>query len=154
ILAALLRLFGMDGAQRLAVSIAVLAFVWGAFAFVNTVSGRRSWHLLPCIAIFAYGWVFHMGFFNFYLSMGLCFWAISLAWELTPRRLAAAAGLLPVAYMAHALPVAWSIGLLGYATLARRIGPRLRGRLTAMVLLSMAALHLAAGRLVVLSSPV
>ena len=62
--------------QRLAVSLAVLIFVWGALAFVSKVSGRRAWHLLPCLTMLAYGWVFHMGFFNFYLSLGLCFWAL------------------------------------------------------------------------------
>jgi len=92
LLAGWLRLWGSDWAQRVAVSLAVLIFVWGAFAFLSAVAGGRPRHMLPCIAMLAYGWVFHMGFFNFYLSLGLCFWALAMAWEsmwggrLRPRR--------------------------------------------------------------------
>src|SRR5581483_5823970 len=114
ILGALFKVVGTEWSQRIAVSIAVLTFVWGAFAFINTVAGRRSWHLLPCVAMLAYGWVFHMGFFNFYLSMGLCFGAMSLFWKPSATRIALAVPLLVLAYMAHALPVVWTVGLLAY----------------------------------------
>ena len=69
----------------------------------------------------AYGWVFHMGFFNFYLSMGLCFWAMPLAWNLSPRRARWRPLLLVLAYVAHALPVVWTSGLLAYSVMARRL---------------------------------
>jgi hypothetical protein len=146
ILSALFRVFGAEGAQRIAVSIAVLTFVWGAFAFINRVADRRSWHLLPCLAMLAYGWVFHMGFFNFYLSMGLSCWAMSLAWGLVPRRVAAAAVLLMVAYVAHALPVVWVLGLLTYAELARRMSPLHRAWLTSGFVFAMGAVHVLLGR--------
>jgi hypothetical protein len=61
-------------AQRIAVAAAVVVFVWGAFAFAS-VAGRRCWAMLPALAMLAYGWVYHMGLFNFYLSLGLCFCA-------------------------------------------------------------------------------
>jgi len=80
LLGVLFRIFGPEFGQRMAVSIVVLVFVWGAFAFISAVIGRRSWSVMPCLAMLAYGWVFHMGFFNFYLSMGLCCWAMALAW--------------------------------------------------------------------------
>ncbi len=143
ILSGLFRLVGPEWAQRVAVSTAVLTFVWGALAFVQAVAGRRSWHLLPCIAMLAYGWVFHMGFFNFYLSMGLCFWAMSLAWTPSRARLAAAAVLLAIAYTAHALPVAWTLGLVAYTLLARRLPPRRRAALTAGFVVALAGAHLA-----------
>src|SRR5262249_49639249 len=107
-------------AQRIAVCISVLVFVWGAFAFTSVAAGRRAWHSLPVIAMLAYGWVFHIGFFNFYLSLGFCLAAAALALERTPRRLAAAAVLLAVAYPAHGLPVVWTVGLLFYLWLASR----------------------------------
>jgi hypothetical protein len=147
ILGALFRVAGAEVAQHIAVSIAVLIFVWGAFAFVNRVSGRRSWHVLPCLAMLAYGWVFHMGFFNFYLSMGLCFWALSLAWNPSARRLAAALPVLAVAYTAHALPVAWACGLFGYGLLARRLSPVRRLALTAGFIGLLMAGHVFIGRL-------
>ena len=105
ILSGLFKVVGAEAAQRISVSLVVLTFVWGAFAFISAVSGRRAWHLMPVIAMLAYGWVFHMGFFNFYLSLGLCFWALALAWEWKPWRLAAAAPILALAYLAQALPV-------------------------------------------------
>jgi len=97
-LSAFLRVAGAEFAQRVSVSIAVLVFVWGAFRFITVVAGRQPWHLIPCIAMLAYGWVFHMGFFNFYLSLGLCFWALATAWNGTRRGLAMAAPLLALAY--------------------------------------------------------
>ena len=127
VLKALLGAIGAGAAQRIAVGMCVLIFAWGAFAFVSKVSGRAAWRMMPWIAVLAYGWVFHIGFFNFYLSLGFCLWALALAWNLETRGLAAAAGLLVAAYIAHALPVFWAIGVIGYLWLAPRIGLRLLG---------------------------
>ncbi|MCX6630720.1 MAG: hypothetical protein NTW28_24150 [Candidatus Solibacter sp.] len=144
-LGGLFRLFGAELAQRISVSVAVLVFVWGAFRFVSVAGGRPAWHLLPCIAMLAYGWVFHMGFFNFYLSMGLCFWVLAVAWEWHPRSVAIAAPLLVLAYMAHALPVVWTAGLLAYQCLARRMSPRGRIYVTAAGLVGMVLLQMLVG---------
>src|ERR1035441_7280061 len=146
ILGGLLRLFGAEPAQRIAVSLAVLVFVWGAFRFASVVGGRPAWHLLPCIAMLAYGWVFHMGFFNFYLSMGLSLWVLAVVWEWRPRRVAIAVPLLVLAYTAHALPVAWVAGLMLYQWLARRISPRARVYVTAFSLVGMVALRIVVAR--------
>lgn len=143
VLGALFRWWGPDWAQRLAVSLAVLIFVWGAFAFVSAVSGRQAWHLLPCIATLAYGWVFHMGFFNFYLAFGLCFWALALMWEFRPWRMCAAAPLFALAYVAHALPVAWAFGLVGYLWIGRQLPGRTRARLMAAALVLLVGIHFA-----------
>ncbi|HWB84064.1 MAG TPA: hypothetical protein VG675_07990 [Bryobacteraceae bacterium] len=145
LLSGLFQLVGPEAAQRIAVSLAVLTFIWGAFAFVCAVSRREPWHLLPCIAMLAYGWVFHMGFFNFYISLGLCFWALALLWRPRRKRVLAAAALLAVAYVAHALPVAWIACLLLYLLMARRVGRRNLGYLTAC------SVALAAGLRAVLS---
>jgi hypothetical protein len=142
----LLRVMGAELAQRISVSIAVLIFVWGAFRFVAVVSGRKAWYLLPCITMLAYGWVFHMGFFNFYLSLGFCFWAISLVWDWKPRGIALAVPLLLLAYVAHALPIIWTCGLLVYQWLARRMSARGRLYTTAGWLLGMVLLHAAVGQ--------
>ena len=115
------HIVGAEFALRFSVSITVLILIWGAFAFVGAVSGRRPWHLLASIAMLAYGWDFHMGFYGFCLSLGLCFWALSLAWESKPRTAPAAAALLALAFTASALPVAWTLLLLGYVWAARRV---------------------------------
>jgi hypothetical protein len=125
----------------------VLVFVWGAFRFIGVVSGERAWHLIPCIAMLAYGWVFHMGFFNFYLSLGLCFWALSIAWNGTPRGIALAAPLMVLAYLGHALPVVWAIGLGVYQFAASRIPARGRVYVTAGWLLAIAVIHAIADKL-------
>jgi hypothetical protein len=138
-LSGLFKAFGAEAAQQISVSLAVLTFVWGAFAFVSVVAGRRVWGLMPAIAMLAYGWVLHMGLFNFYLSLGLCFWALALAWEWKPRRVAAAVPVLIVAYVAHGLPVAWTDALLAYLWLARRMTPPKRAILMAASLAAMVA---------------
>ena len=129
-LSALMRAFGASAAQRIAVSIAVLLFFWGAFALVWSSSRRGPrnppWQLAPCLAMLAYGWVFHMGLFNFYMSLGLCFGAMALARHRKPWTVAAAILLLGIAYVAHALPAAWSVGVLVYARLAQALAPRRR----------------------------
>jgi hypothetical protein len=143
ILGGLLRWLGAEWAQHMAVSLAVLIFVWGAFAFVSAAAGRNAWNLLPCIAMLAYGWVFHMGFFNFYLAMGLCFWAMALSWNPHPWNLVLAAGLAIPAYTAHALPVLWAAGLMAYVWAARRLSGAARARLLAGSLLLMGVVHAA-----------
>lgn len=138
ILGALAAPLGPDWAERLAVALAVLVFAWGAFSFVSAVSGRRAWDLLPCIAMLAYGWVFHIGFFNFYLGLGLSLAAFALAWSGTPTRIAAAAPILALAWLAHALPVAWAIALIAFTGIWRSLPPRLRplATLAAILLLT------------------
>ena len=147
-LGGLFKLLGPEAAQRISVSLAVLIFVWGAFAFVRR--GFRPSAVAdscPSIAMLAYGWVYHMGFFNFYLSLGLCFWALALVWNPSPRRLAAAVPILGVAYPAHALPVVWAAALAVYMFLASRISPRWRAYIIAGSLLAMVIVHVAAGSL-------
>ena len=138
-LSGLFKTLGAEAAQRISVSLAVLTFVWGAFAFVSVASRRRPWGLMPAIAMLAYGWVLHMGLLDFYLSLGLCFWALALAWEWKPRRVAAAAPVLILAYVAHGLPVAWTVALLAYLWLARPMTPRKRAMLMAASLAAMMA---------------
>jgi hypothetical protein len=145
-LGALFRICGPDAAQRISVGVAALLFLTGAFAFVSAASGRQAWNVLPCIAMLAYGWVFHMGFFNFYLAMGLSLWAMALLWRPRPWRVAAAVALLALAYLAHALPVVWCVASMGYVALARRLSPRQVACLTAAVLLLMAVLSFAIQR--------
>ncbi len=148
-LSGLYRVIGPEAAQRLSVSLAVLTFVWGAFAFVSAVSGRRSWHLLPTIAMLAYGWVFHMGFFDFYLSLGLCFCALALAWNGKPWPTVIALCIFVPAYAAHALPVIWTSGLLTYVALARNLTGLRRVSLTTGFVLVLLAVHAILGRMTI-----
>ncbi len=125
-LLASLRWVGADAAQKLTVSMAVLIFFWGAFAFVSSVAGRRLWAATPILAVFTYGWVFHMGFFNFYCSLGLCLFALALLWKPKLPSLLVTPPLVALAFFAHALPVAWAVGVYICATLLRRLQRRIR----------------------------
>ncbi|HTT64496.1 MAG TPA: hypothetical protein VMG35_21740, partial [Bryobacteraceae bacterium] len=140
-LSGLWRFFGPAAAQRIAVSAAVLVFFWGAFAFVWSRSRRREapWQLAPCLAMLAYGWVFHMGLFNFYLSLGLCFGALALVRRGGRWAVAAAVVLFGMAYVSHPLPLVWALSVLFYGRVARALAPRRRvtlmiGALAALVL--------------------
>ncbi len=126
LLAGLMRTLGPWLAEHIAVSIAVLVFFWGAFAMVCAVSGRRPWYTLAFIAVLAYGWTYHMGFMNFYLSLGLCCWAFALLWKQRWKPALCALALVALAMVAHALPVAWLAGAMSYTWLARRMPDRAR----------------------------
>lgn len=130
-LSALLKMCGPGPAQRIAVSAAVLVFFWGAFALVWTASRRGApWAWTPCLAMLAYGWVFHMGLFNFYISLGLACWALALAQAWPHRSLSwrwpGIAALLALSYVAHPMPVVWAAGALAYSHVARALAPRYR----------------------------
>ena len=70
----------------------------------------------------AYGWVFHMGFFDFYLGLGLSFWGLALAWEMQTKRMAAALVVFVLALLAHALACAWGLAFVAFLWGAKRMG--------------------------------
>lgn len=129
VLGALLPAAGAGAAQRIAVSAAVLTFFWGVSAFVWTSAGGRGraapWRWAPCVAMLAYGWVYHMGLFNFYISLGLCFGALTMSHG-GPLHRTAAAIVLALAYTAHPLPFAWALAAIAYGYAARRVAIRRR----------------------------
>jgi hypothetical protein len=107
-------LFGLHAGEKISVALAVLVFFWGAFALVAAATRRAPWMLVPCIALVAYGWTFEMGFFNYYLSLGLAFFGLALFWRgVGWERLA----LLPIAllaFLANPLGVVWLAGACIY----------------------------------------
>ncbi|HLK19074.1 MAG TPA: hypothetical protein VKT81_08960 [Bryobacteraceae bacterium] len=138
LLSFLMRLGGPLIAEKIAVLLAVEIFFWGCFALASAMAGRPAWNATPFLAIAAYGAVFRMGFFNFYLAVGLCSWAIALVWRNHPRFRWLAIPLLVLAYTAHSIACIWAIGVIGYLLIARRL--RATGR---YVLLTASALSIA-----------
>lgn len=130
LLSGLMRVVGAWGAEHIAVPLVVLVFFWGAFTMICAVSHRRPWYILTFLAMLAYGWVFHMGFMNFQLSMGLSFFAFALLWKGRWKLALCAIPLVLLALFAHALPVTWIIGATAYTWIARKIRPRARLILT------------------------
>jgi len=109
----------------------VLIFFWGAFALVSATSKPPPWFLVPCLAMLTYGWVFYIGFFNFYLATGLSLWAVALSLKRGVIPHVIAALLLVVAYPAHAIPPVWAACVMVYTLVAQRLS--WRGRLVFFV---------------------
>jgi hypothetical protein len=128
--------------ERTAVLLAVQIFFWGWFRLASVAVGRPAWTAAPYLALAAYGAVFRMGFFNFYLAAGICAWAIALVWRNHPRFRLLAIPLLALAYTAHSIPCLWAIGVIGYVWAARRLQPSRRPWLAGIGLLSIASIAL------------
>jgi MFS family permease len=111
-------IFGLRVAERIAVSFAVMIFFWGAFALIAASSRRPPWFLVPAIAIFTYGWTFEMGLMNYYLSLGLSFFALAYVWHSIGRGRFISLVLVPFIWMAHPLGVIWLVGSAVYIILA------------------------------------
>ena len=112
---------GPVAAERLVSVAAVLIFFWGAFFAVEVTTGRRPWLFSPVLAMLSYGLVFHFGFVNFYVSVGLCLWILGLGWNFSRKRALAAVPLAILAWTAHALPLIWVGSILAYVHIVRRI---------------------------------
>jgi hypothetical protein len=125
-------------AERLAVLLAVQVFFWGCFMLASVIAERPAWSIAPFLAIVAYGYLFRMGFFNFYLSVGICAWAIALMWQNHPRLRLLSIPLLLLAFAAHFVPWLWAIGVIGYMWAARRLQPSGRWWLATIALFCIA----------------
>ncbi|HVS75061.1 MAG TPA: hypothetical protein VHE23_06510 [Candidatus Acidoferrales bacterium] len=135
LLSGLAGLFGFAAAEKLAVSLAVLVFFWGAFAFAWAASRQAPWFLLPCLAMLAYGWTFHSGFFNYYLSVGLSFWGLAIFLAVDGWKRYLALGLPPLIVLGHPMGLVWFLGAVAYIAAAERV----RGRYQILLLLPIAA---------------
>jgi hypothetical protein len=114
-------LFGLHAAEKIAVSISVLIFFWGIFALVSAAARRAPWYLSPCIALFTYGWTFHLGFFNYYLSLGLGFFGLAILWRGLKKEWIVVAALAVLSVAAHPLGLVWLIAAGAYVVVARHL---------------------------------
>jgi len=109
---------GFVTAERILAVVWVLIFFWGAFALISAANRRSPWYLVPAIAMITYGWTFYSGFMNFYLSLGLGFFAVALAWRGDRTDCIVAAALALLALLAHPLGFLCLLGLVIYFRLA------------------------------------
>lgn len=121
-LACLLRLTGADWAQRISVALCVLVFFWGLFAWIRAQSGD-AWTISPALMMLTYGRIFHMGFFNFYLALGLAFFAFTLLDRGSLRRLSGLF-LLVLAVLAHAVGAFLVVFAVLVLWAGKSVGPR------------------------------
>jgi hypothetical protein len=134
-------LMGFAAGERLAVCISVLVFLWGAYWFVSVVAGRPAWFLLPLLLMLTFGWTFHMGFFNFYLSLGLAFAALALFWRAHGIGYLYVVPFVPLIWMAHPLGLLCFISMASYVFIARHLVPRSHMLLAGAALACIIALH-------------
>jgi len=114
LLSGLGSIFGLRAAEKIAVSLCVLIFFWGVFALVSAAGRRAAWFTAPAIAMVTYGWTFHLGFFNYYLALGLSFFAVAIIWRGNGWEKLAAVALAPLVLVAHPLGFVWLTAAAGY----------------------------------------
>jgi hypothetical protein len=134
-------LFGLRTAERIAVALSVLTFFWGIFALVGAATRRPPWYLLPCIAVFTYGWTFEMGFFNYYLALGLSFFGLAIFWRGRGWERLIPLAIAPIVVLAHPLGFFWLAGACAYVGIAERIPPRYHLFLLLAAVGTIAGLH-------------
>lgn len=117
-------IFGLHVGEKISVALAVLVFFWGAFAMVAAATRRTPWLISPCIALVAYGWTFEMGFFNYYLSLGLAFFGVAIFWRGSGWKLLAVLVIALVALFANPLGVIWLACACVYLWAADAAPPR------------------------------
>jgi hypothetical protein len=121
LLSGLAKLFSFNAVEKIAVSLVVLTFFWGVFALVCAATRRAPWFILPCIALGTYGYTFHMGFFNYFISLGLAFWGIAIFWRGKGWQRIIALALAPLILLAHPLGLVLLIGCCAYVAIAEKM---------------------------------
>ncbi|MGI9073467.1 MAG: hypothetical protein ACR2JB_19650 [Bryobacteraceae bacterium] len=135
------EVFSVVAAERIGASGTVLIFFWGAFALASKVNRRPAWLVAPLLAMLAYGFVFHQGLTDFYISVGLLLVFLTLVWQGGLGNWLTAVPIFLLACMAHASAAAWMIGLTGYALIARKLRPRLHAPLLLLSFLGLLAIR-------------
>ena len=115
------KLVGIATAEKIVVSVCVLIFFWGVFAFIRTITERPPWLLTPCIAMLAYGYSFNMGFINYYLSLGLACFGLAVLWRARGREWIAGGLFAALAMLAHPIGFLWLIGTLVYVKIRAKL---------------------------------
>jgi hypothetical protein len=132
------RFGGPVFAEKAAVSASVLLFFWGAFFLLTRLTGQPVWPGAPLLAMLAYGWVYHQGFFNYYLSCAFGFWAIGFAISRGWQRWLAAP-MLVLSALGHLVGAAVSGAFAAYALLWNRIPASYKRRLFVTAALALAS---------------
>jgi len=118
------RVASLHTAERIVVPICVLVFFWGGFAMVSAAAKRAPWFLAPFLALATYGWTFHIGLFNYYLSLGLAFWGIAIFWRGAGREKLLALLLVPLILLASPLGLVWMFATCAYVGIAEMLPAR------------------------------
>jgi len=135
------RFFSLAAAEKISVSISVLIFFWGAFAFVSAAARRAPWFLVPGLAMASYGYTFHMGFSNYYLSLGLGFWGVAIFWRGHGWERFVPLVFAPLIVLANPLGLAWMIAASAYIFVSENMPKRLQLALVVAAIAILGAAH-------------
>jgi hypothetical protein len=108
-------------AERIVVPICVLIFFWGAFAMICAAAKSAPWFLVPFLALATYGWTFHLGLFNYYLSLGFAFFGIAIFWCGKGWERLLPLVLVPFIVLSHPLGLLWLIAACTYVGIAEKL---------------------------------
>jgi hypothetical protein len=111
------KLFGFVVGPAIVVAASALIFFWGVFSFVTTASGRPPWFLTPLLAMLTFGYTFNMGFFNFYLSIGLACFGLAFLWRPLGWDWLAGGLVFAVTMLAHPIGSLWYVTTFAYVTI-------------------------------------
>lgn len=135
------RIAGFAVAEKIAVAVSVLIFFWGALALMCAAARRVPWSLAPLLAMVSYGWTFEMGFFNYYISLGLSFFSLALFWRGNRLERLLAFAPAPLIIMAHPLALIWLVGAAVYITAEEAVPRRWQFVIFLVAAASIACLH-------------
>ena len=144
-LARLGGVLGFGAAEKMVVGACVLIFFGSAFALIAAATRQLPWFLIPAIAMLAYGWTFEMGFLNYYLSLGLGFFAIALLWRGHGMDWTAGAVLAGVTLLAHPMGLGCVVAIISYIKLAERTNGAKRWGIFVAALLAVFVAHVYIG---------
>ncbi len=133
---------GFAAAEKIVAALAVLLFFWGAFALATVSTNKPPWSLVPLIAMLTYGWTFHMGFLNFYFSLGISFVALAILGQPNRRLYPVVLLLAPLIWLAHPLGFVWFAATAIYIFSANSLPTRLHPLLFLAGLVAMLVVHL------------
>jgi hypothetical protein len=125
LLLSLSNLVGIPAAEKISVALCVLLFFWSVFTLIATATRRPPWLLTPFLAMLTYGYVFHMGFMNYYLSIALACLGLSLVWTARRKLQLISLLILPLMLLAHPLGALWFLAAATYLLLWQHL-PRWR----------------------------
>jgi hypothetical protein len=136
------NLVGFVVAEKIVASFAVLAFFWGCFSFLAAASGIPPWMLTPFLFVLSYGYALHMGFMNYYLSIGFAFFAMATAWGGGAGNWLCAVALSATSLLAHPMGFVLFVAIAFYVSLWRLLPRWRRLVLPAMVTISAVSMRL------------
>jgi MFS family permease len=134
---------GFAAAEKIIVSACALTFFWGAFAFIAASTRRIPWAVTPAIVIVTYGFTFYAGFMNFYLSLGLAFFAIAITWRGQRSDWIIGALLAGLSLLAHPMGFGLLIALAIYIHVAESVRSPYRLLVLAAAILFIVCVHFA-----------